>query len=75
MLDPPDGLNLGSLGMRTKLAVALVLSCATVTLQDVLVTTVSWVLVAHKAADVKKEYVNNSVKVRLLFFNRFIKDN
>lgn len=51
LLDPPDGLNLGSLGMGAKLAVTLVLSSATVALQDVLVAAVSRVLVAHKAAE------------------------
>lgn len=49
MLDPPDRLNLGSLGVGAKLTVTLVLSSAAVALHDVLVTTVTRVLVAHKA--------------------------
>lgn len=58
VLDPPDRLNLGSLGMGAKLAVTLVLSTATVTLNDVLVATVSRVLVAHKAAEIyKKKFI------------------
>lgn len=52
VLDPPDGLNLRSLGVGAKLAVTLVLSSATVTLHDVLVATVSRVLVAHEAAGI-----------------------
>lgn len=55
VLDPPDRLNLRSLGMGAKLAVTLVLSTATVTLNDVLVATVSGVLVAHKAAEIYKK--------------------
>lgn len=54
LLDPPDGLNLGGLGVGAKLAVTLELSSATVRLQDVLVATVSRVLVAHKAAERNK---------------------
>lgn len=49
MLDSPDGLNLGSLGVGAKFTVTLVLSSATVALHDVLVATVARVLVAHKA--------------------------
>ena len=59
VLDPPDGLNLGSLGVGAKLTVTLVLSSATVTLHDVLVTTVAGVLVAHKAARIQ-EHVNQT---------------
>jgi len=50
VLDPSDGLDLGSLGMGAKLTVTLVLSSATVALQDVLVATVARVLVAHKGS-------------------------
>jgi len=50
VLDPPDGLNLGSLGVGAELTVTLVLSSATVALQDVLVATVARVLVAHKGS-------------------------
>lgn len=50
VLDSPDGLDLRSLGMGAKLAVALELSSVAVTLQDVLVATVTRVLVAHEAA-------------------------
>lgn len=53
VLDPPDGLNLGSLGMGAKLAITLVLSTTAVTLHDVLVAAVAGVLVAHKAMNVK----------------------
>lgn len=52
VLDPPDGLDLGSLGVGAKLTVTLVLSSATVTLHDVLVATVARELVAHKAAEI-----------------------
>lgn len=54
VLDPPDGLNLGSLGVGAKLAITLVLSAAAVTLHDVLVATVPGVLVAHEAVDREK---------------------
>ena len=54
VLDPPDGLNLGRLGMGAKLTVILVLSSTTVRLQDVLLATVARVLVAHKAEEVNK---------------------
>merc|ERR1719216_99397 len=50
VLDPSDGLDLGSLGVRSELAVTLVLSSVTVALQDVLVTTISGVLVAHEGS-------------------------
>jgi len=50
VLDPPDGLNLGSLGMGAKLTVTLVLSSTTVALQDVLVATVARELVAHEGS-------------------------
>lgn len=53
VLDPPDGLNLGSLGVRAKLAITLVLSTTAITLQDVLVAAVPGVLVAHKAIEEK----------------------
>lgn len=59
VLDSPDGLDLGSLGMGAKLAVALVLSSATVALQDVLVATVTRVLVAHEAAQIYKSELKN----------------
>lgn len=55
MLDPPDGLNLGSLGVGAKLAITLVLSTTAVALQNVLVATVAGVLVAHKAVNVKEK--------------------
>lgn len=55
VLDPPDGLNLGSLGVRAKLAITLVLSTTAVTLHDVLVAAVPGVLVAHKAIDIKEK--------------------
>lgn len=58
VLDPPDGLNLGSLGVGAELTVTLVLSSATVALHDVLVATVAWVLVAHKAAEIHENMVN-----------------
>lgn len=53
MLDPPDGLNLGSLGVRAKLTVTLELSSMTVTLHDVLMSTITGVLVAHKTGEKK----------------------
>lgn len=49
VLDPPDGLDLRSLGVVAKLTVTLVLSSTTVALHDVLVATVTRVLVAHEA--------------------------
>lgn len=68
VLDSPDRLNLGSLGVGAKLAVTLVLSSATVVLHDILVATISGVLVAHKAAEINKNtfikciHLNNPVK-------------
>lgn len=53
VLDPPDGLNLGSLGVRAKLTVTLELSSMTVTLHDVLMSTITGVLVAHKTGEKK----------------------
>jgi len=50
VLDPPDGLNLGSLGVGAKFTVTLVLSSAAVALHDVLVAAVSRVLVAHEGS-------------------------
>ena len=47
VLNPPDGLDLGSLGVRSKLAVALVLSAVAVAFHDVLVATETGELVAH----------------------------
>lgn len=58
VLDPPDGLNLGSLGVGAKLPVALVLSSTTVTLHDVLVAAVTRVLVAHEAAEAKRKHTH-----------------
>lgn len=55
VLDPPDGLNLRSLGMGAKLAITLVLSTTAVTLHDELVAAVSGVLVAHKAINIKEK--------------------
>lgn len=55
VLDPPDGLNLGSLGVGAKLTETLVLSSTTVTLHNVLVATVARVLVAHKAGGKQKD--------------------
>ena len=60
VLDPPDGLNLGSLGVGAKLTVTLVLSSATVALHDVLVSAVSRVLVAHKAAGKHKNMLKKT---------------
>lgn len=64
MLDSPDGLDLGSLGVGAKLAVALELSSATVALQDVLVATVTGVLVAHEAAQIYKSKLKNCMHSR-----------
>lgn len=55
VLDPPDGLNLRSLGMGAKLAITLVLSTTAVTLHDELMAAVSGVLVAHKAINIKEK--------------------
>lgn len=64
MLDSPDGLDLGSLGVGAKLAVALELSSMAVALQDVLVATVARVLVAHEAAQMNERKVKNSRRSR-----------
>ena len=56
VLDPPDGLDLGGVGVGAELAAALVLASAHVTLQDVLVATVARVLVAHESEEVKDRY-------------------
>lgn len=70
VLDPPDGLNLGGLGMGAKLTVTLVLSSATVTLHDVLVATVARVLVAHKAEEMSE---NMLIKVHINTYDQVIK--
>lgn len=49
LLDTPDGLDLGGLGVRTPLSPVLVVSTVVVRLQDVLVATVPGILVAHPA--------------------------
>lgn len=64
MLDSPDRLDLGSLGVGAKLAVALELSSMAVALQDVLVTTVTRVLVAHEAARMNESEVKNCTHSR-----------
>lgn len=69
MLDSSDGLDLGSLGVGAKLAIALELSPVAVTLQDVLVATVTRVLVAHKAAHMNKSMVKNCTHSRFLKIN------
>lgn len=66
VLDSPDGLDLGSLGVGAKLAVALELSSVAVTLQDVLVATVTRVLVAHEAAHMNKSLVKNCTHFRFV---------
>lgn len=50
LLDAPDGLDLGGLGVRAPLSPVLVVSPVVVGLQDVLVATVPRVLVANPAA-------------------------
>lgn len=60
VLDPPDGLDLGSLGVGAKLTVTFVLSSAAVTLHDVLVAAISRVLIAHKAA---RKHQNRTLKL------------
>lgn len=49
LLDTPDGLDLGGLGVRTPLSPVLVVPTVVVKLQDVLVATVPGILVAHPA--------------------------
>lgn len=68
MLDSPDRLDLGSLGVGAKLAVALELSSMAVALQDVLVATVTRVLVAHEAARMNKSEVKNCKHSRSKYF-------
>lgn len=70
MLDSPDGLDLGSLGVGAKLAVALELSSMAVALQDVLVATVARVLVAHEAAQMNERKVKNSTRSRGKLFKK-----
>lgn len=65
VLDSPDGLDLGSLGVGAKLAVALELSSVAVALQDVLVATVTRVLVAHEAARMNKSLVKSCTHSRI----------
>lgn len=66
VLDPPDGLDLRSLGMEAKLTVTLVLSAMTVTLHDVLVATVTRELVAHEAVtNQQKMYMTRETKKHL----------
>lgn len=48
LLNAADGLDLRGLGVGAELPEVLVLAAVTVTLHDVLVATVSGVLVAHK---------------------------
>lgn len=63
LLDPTQGLHLEGLSMGAPLPVMFVLATMTITFQDVLVTTVTWKLVAHPAGGKDKYceqlYVNN----------------
>jgi len=49
LLDTANGLNLGSLGMRTPLSPVFVVSSMMVTFQDILIATVPRILVANPA--------------------------
>lgn len=49
VLDSTDGLDLGGVSVGAELPVASVLASVPVTLHDVLITTISRVLVAHPA--------------------------
>lgn len=53
VLDSTDGLDLGSVSVGAELPVASVLSSVAVTLHDVLITTITRVLVAHPAGRMK----------------------
>lgn len=50
VLDPTDGLHLVGVGLGAELVVVSVLALVSVSLQDVLVTTVTGELVGHPAA-------------------------
>jgi len=51
VLDAPDGLDLGGLTVRAPVPPVLVVSTVFFTLHDVLLASVAWVLVAHKAGE------------------------
>lgn len=53
VLDSTDGLDLGSVSVGAELPVASVLASVAVTLHDVLITTITRVLVAHPAGRMK----------------------
>ena len=50
VLDAPDGLDLGGLTVGAPVPPVLVVSTMSLTLHDVLLAPVAWVLVAHEAA-------------------------
>lgn len=58
LLDSTDGLDLEGLSVGAKLSVVLVLSSMTVTLHDVLVSTVTRILVAHPAVEERERLLN-----------------
>ena len=49
MLDPADGLDFGGLAVGAPVLPALIVSTVPLTLHNVLLTPVAWVLIAHKA--------------------------
>lgn len=53
VLDSTDGLDLGGVGVGAEFPVASVVASVPVTFHDVLITTISRVLVAHPAAGMK----------------------
>lgn len=55
MLDPTDGLHLVGVSLGAELVVVSVLALVSVSLQDVLVTTVTGELVGHPAAGGERE--------------------
>lgn len=56
LLDSTDGLDLEGLSVGAELSVVLVLSSVTVTLHDVLVSTVTRILVAHPAVEEREMF-------------------
>lgn len=55
MLDPTNGLHLVGVSLGAELVVVSVLSLVSVSLQDVLVATVTRELVGHPAAEIERK--------------------
>lgn len=57
LLDTANRLNLGSLGMRTPLSPVFIVSSMMVTFQDILIATISRILVANPARKSKTYWI------------------